>query len=267
MQQACYQELARRLPDSRLTFFNYGLAQRGDESWDWVGAEDLPHKYHLNLVRHVLAGVDLSGKRVLEVGCGRGGNCSYLSRYTEAKEIVGLDPAHGNLFLGRRIHQDLDRVRFVGGEAERLGFAAQEFDVVLSLEAAHTHPDFGGFLGEVHRVLKQGGIFCLADLWRLRKLDRDWSERSRLLQESPLTLLSEEDISEGVARASGRDDGLTARLREMAHGENDDLIDAVIRGTKAVQLALVTGSCSYRVWRLLKRRSARSHLPGTEASS
>ena len=52
---------------------------------------DARYRHHLHLVRHVLAGVDLRGKAVLEIGCGRGGNCYYLSQYSQAARIVGVD--------------------------------------------------------------------------------------------------------------------------------------------------------------------------------
>jgi O-methyltransferase len=70
-----YDEVAERLPSPKLIFLNYGYADAPTESCQWIVPADACHKPHLCLVKHVMAGVDLAGKTVLEVGSGRGGNC------------------------------------------------------------------------------------------------------------------------------------------------------------------------------------------------
>ena len=119
---ATYESVAESIPQPELLFFNYGFWQPGlDDSW--MAPSDLRYRHHLNLVRHVLAGVDLSGKAVLEVGCGRGGNCHYLSLYSQATRIVGVDVCAANLVLARQDPR-LQRAEFLAGDAVRLPFAS-----------------------------------------------------------------------------------------------------------------------------------------------
>jgi cyclopropane fatty-acyl-phospholipid synthase-like methyltransferase len=53
--------------------------------------EDEPDRSAIQLYHHVLGGVDLNGRDVLEMGCGRGGGCWYISRYCAPRSVTGLD--------------------------------------------------------------------------------------------------------------------------------------------------------------------------------
>ena len=89
----------------------------------------------------MLGDVDLRGKAVLEIGCGRGGNCYYLSLYSEAARIVGVDICSPNLALARKDPR-LKRGEFIAGDAQELPFADASFDVVLNLESSHCYRHF-----------------------------------------------------------------------------------------------------------------------------
>ena len=156
-----YDMMTRMFPDQRLTFLNYGyLAQ--DSDFDWINDADLEQKCSVNLIRTLLGDSDLRGKKVLEIGSGRGGNCSYLARYTGAASVTGLDFCPAHIELCNRVHA-LPGLSFVGGDAMALPFADNEFDVVINIESSHCYPDLNTFGAEVQRVLKQDGRFFYAD--------------------------------------------------------------------------------------------------------
>ena len=100
-----------------------------------------------------LAG-DVSGRRVLDAGCGSGP----LSAMLRAKGAVvtGVDASPAMVELARqRLGGDADlRVADLGGP---LPFADAEFDDVVASLVLHYLEDWGGPLSELRRVLRPGG--------------------------------------------------------------------------------------------------------------
>lgn len=245
-----YESVAEIIPQPDLLFFNYGFWQPGlDDSW--IAPADTRYRHHLNLVRHVLAGTALRDKTVLEIGCGRGGNCYYLSQYCEVARIVGVDVCAPNLALARK-NSDLERVEFIAADAEQLPFADSCFDLILNLESSHCYSQFEKFVDEVARLLKNSGVFCFADLWNVDVLELDWPARERALKNSGLEIIAEENISEQVFQAMALSGSISEQLNALASAENRPLIARINRGVKALRAGLATGDYSYRLWRLRK---------------
>jgi O-methyltransferase len=246
-----YDEVAKWLPSPQFIFLNYGFAEASSEPCEWIMPADQCHKYHLNLVKYVMSDTGLTGTTVLEVGSGRGGNCHYLSRYTQAKRIYGVDLCEANVRFCRAVHR-LPNVTFLRGDAEQLPFRSETFDVVLNLESSHCYPDFERFLAEVHRVLKPQGMFCYADLWFLKFVELDWNRRKKALDEAPFIPLSQEDISEPVFQALKSEEGFVERIHKMADERNREFVEEVVRRLKLVRLMLAASQFSYRSWRFRK---------------
>jgi O-methyltransferase len=246
-----YEEVAERLPSPKLIFLNYGYADAASEPSRWIAPKDRRHKHHLSLVKRVMSGVELAGRTVLEVGSGRGGNCYYLSRYTQAKKVYGIDLCEANVRFCRAVHR-LPNVTFLRGNAEQLSFGSETFDVVLNLESSHCYPHFERFLAEVYRVLKPQGIFCYADLWFLEFMELDWKQRKEALDLAPFTLISEEDISEPVFQALASKEGFVETIRAMANETNREFVEVVVQRLKLVRLTLAASLMSYRVWKFRK---------------
>src|SRR6266576_25760 len=246
-----YEEVAEWLPNSGFIFLNYGYAHSSATASDWIEPRDRCYELHLNLVHHVVSGVALAGRRVLEVGSGRGGNCYFLSRYTEANQIYGIDLCGANVRFCRAVHH-LPNVTFLRGDAQQLPFAGETFDVVLNLESSHCYLHFERFLAEIYRVLKPGGSFCYADLWFLQFLKLDWDSRKRALDATPFSLLSEEDISEPVFQSLRSKEGLGETIRAMANETNSRFVNEAVDRLNVVRLTLGLGQFSYRLWRFRK---------------
>ena len=96
--------------------------------------------------------------RVLEVGCGTGGNACYLANKYGCT-VVGVDIAEHMVEYAQRRAAELgltDRVSFSVGDAYSPDFPDDSFDVVLTvfvsqfLDPARAFPEF-------LRVLKRGG--------------------------------------------------------------------------------------------------------------
>lgn len=99
---------------------------------------------------------DLSGKRVLDLGCGKGETLLHLGR--DAAAAVGIDVSEEMVRIARRAIQreGFSNVQVLAMSAERLGFPTASFDAVHGVSVIH-HLDVPRAAREIARVLKPGG--------------------------------------------------------------------------------------------------------------
>ncbi len=106
------------------------------------------------------------GQRVLEVPTGTGLGLRELALRNCGGRTVGVELASGMLALTRRRMRasGLAHVEVVAGDALRLPFAAECFDVVVSryLLCVLPREDIGRALAECRRVLRPGGRLVVA---------------------------------------------------------------------------------------------------------
>jgi phosphoethanolamine N-methyltransferase len=120
-------------------------------------------------VAEMVAGIDLVGKRVLDVGSGLGGVDILLATVHGAAEVVGIDvepqlvESASALVSAKGL---AERVTFQLVKPGPLPFPDASFDVVFSKDAMVHIDDKAALYLEVLRVLKPGGWFTAADwLW------------------------------------------------------------------------------------------------------
>lgn len=103
--------------------------------------------------------------RVLDVGCGTGLLLHGMAtRWPEALELVGVDPAPRMVGRARAALAGYARVRVEEATAERLPFEDRAFDLIVSALAFDHWRDQRRGLKECARVLDVGGRLVLADL-------------------------------------------------------------------------------------------------------
>jgi len=98
------------------------------------------------------------GQRLLEVGCGEGGNLFFLA--TSEAELFGIDLFPNKLVFAR---SQLSRCRFVCSSADRLPFPAESFDIVLCRDVLHHLAEQGATLKEISRVCRPGGRIIIIE--------------------------------------------------------------------------------------------------------
>ena len=111
--------------------------------------------YPLEYAYHLLG--DVTGKRIVDFGCGSGGNTVLLAN--RGAQVVGVDISADLIQLARRRLEVTGRHRgaeFVVGSAHDLPFPDNSVDVVFGIAILH-HLDLDLVSREVHRVLKPGG--------------------------------------------------------------------------------------------------------------
>lgn len=192
----CYGLLASQVPSPDWAFMNYGYTPLEPTTALQLEVADEPDRLCIQLYQHAIGAVLLREKDVLEVGSGRGGGASYVSRYLQPHSVTGLDFSQKAVDLCNR-HRKAPGLAFTCGDAQSMPFPDCSFHAVLNIESSHCYPSMGEFLSEVHRVLRPGGSLLFADLRGSDGL----VALHRQFEESPLELECEDDITANVLTA------------------------------------------------------------------
>ena len=96
-------------------------------------------------------------EKVLDLGCGAGGISEYISDVTGA-HVTGLDyAATATETASRRTDSKRDRLSFIQGDMNSLGFADHFFDIVISIDTIYWVADIDDAIASLIRLLKPGG--------------------------------------------------------------------------------------------------------------
>jgi len=122
--------------------------------------------------------VDVDGKRLLDVGCGDGGNLVKLKSL--GANVVGVEP---------HLRGNNSDVEIIKSGAEELPFADDSFDIVCFFYSLHHVPAdmMNRALSETHRVLKSGGKLYAIDPrpnGSLYDLSRDIDDEAAVQQQA-----------------------------------------------------------------------------------
>lgn len=118
------------------------------------------------------------GERVLDLGSGAGTDSLVAAQMVgPTGSVTGIDMTPEMLAKARASAAELgaENVGFVEAEAERLPFADESFDVVISNGVIDLIPDKDAVFAELRRVLRPGGRIQIADV----TIQRPVSEEGR----------------------------------------------------------------------------------------
>lgn len=98
---------------------------------------------------------DLTGKTVLDLGCGYGHNCIDFVR-RGAKRVVGVDISEKMLEVAKGESAD-EKIEYVNMSMTDISVLGEKFDFIYSSLAFHYIQDFDAFAKELFSVLNVGG--------------------------------------------------------------------------------------------------------------
>lgn len=117
-------------------------------------------------VERVIEGLDLTARTIIDIGCGSGGIAVHLATAHAPTRVIGLDVEVPVIEAARqRAAQKglTDRVSFTLARPGPLPFPDESFEIVFSKDAIVHIADKDFIYGEIHRVLKPGGVFAASD--------------------------------------------------------------------------------------------------------
>jgi len=154
-----WKHLFSKKPDAQLT---PELRARIQSSFDQAASDEEhfpstidPRIYHVQLIREHLG--PLAGKRVLDVGCGKGRFARVFHEQEPRAELWGLDISEEMLsYVPHGIHTR-------AGAMTELPFDDESFDCVYATESLEHAVEIGRAVSEICRVVKPGGRIAIID--------------------------------------------------------------------------------------------------------
>jgi len=103
-------------------------------------------------------------KTVLDAGCGAGHASAAVAPFVE--KVTAYDLTVSMLEQVRQLCETrgIENIETRQGDVEALPFVDHTFDAVVTRYSAHHWPDVPRALSEIHRVIKPGGVFLMADV-------------------------------------------------------------------------------------------------------
>ena len=230
-------------------FLNYGYAPEMPDQR--VGGKlplHFPNRNSAQLVMELIGDCDLTGKRVLDIGCGRGGALMIVDKYFAASLKIGFDLSSEAIAFCNRRHRNASTV-FLEGDAEEVPFADSSFDVVTNIESSHSYPHPGSFYREVWRVLAPGGVFLYTDLFA----PATFAEHRHTLLAVGFAVERESDITANVLRSCRA--VARQRMNVFDHAAQPSVMQEFLSTPESdVFAAMDSGGAVYKMFRLRKAR-------------
>lgn len=180
--------------NAEVIFMNFGYSNN-DEKIE-LEEEDEKNRYSAQLYNFIATGVDIEGKNILEIGCGRGGGLSYINRYLSPKSVTGIDLNKKAIKFCKNHYREKNNT-FLQANAQSLPLFTNYYDVVINIESSHRYTQPELFFNEVFRVLKPAGHFLFADF----RDDKELEELKLQLKNSKFQLEKRQDITSNVVEA------------------------------------------------------------------
>lgn len=151
-------------------------------------------KHHEAAIMERLGG-RCDGKKVMEIGCGRGVGTEIIFERFGAGEVhaFDLDPKMVKIARRRLAKFGQQKLRLSVGDAERIDAADNSYDAVFDFGIIHHIPKWEDAVKEVARVLKPGGKFYFEEVTK-KALGR-WLYRTFLKHPTENRFTGEDFIS------------------------------------------------------------------------
>ena len=103
---------------------------------------------------------DMNGKRVLDLGCGSGNNCTKAVSLG-ASFVLGTDVSKNMINLAKKVNKD-KKIKYEVLAMENISKLKDKFDVVISSLAFHYVEDYDKLLKDIYNLLNENGVLIFS---------------------------------------------------------------------------------------------------------
>lgn len=161
------------------------------EDWAERGRAEGMAESHTPFVRPVFERLPLPPDGAyLDIGCGNGYTVRWAAEAAPGGRSVGIDVSPRMIERARELSDGIPNAAFhLASFPDGHPLEPGTFDVIYSMEVFYYLPDLHAGLGEVHHLLRPGGVFaCQVDYYEENESSHSWPEdvgvEMRLLSES-----------------------------------------------------------------------------------
>ncbi|MGV0850693.1 class I SAM-dependent methyltransferase [Mycolicibacterium phlei] len=241
-----YNKLTRRLEDVGVAdssfFLNYGYLSTGSGDESVFGIRDGTFNANsVRLVLEVVGPVDLNGRTVVEIGCGRGGNSAVIAEKFSGAQVIGVDLSSEAIAFCAKAHAKYG-IEFKVGDALNLPLPDACCDAVVNIESSHAYNNLPKFLGEVRRICRPGAWFLHTDFLSVE----DWDYARSRLRSLGFVTESDRDITANVLASR---DQASNSWKEVYGDGNARVANFLAVPGSAIYEQLRAGLLEYRILR------------------
>ncbi|CAI2374163.1 unnamed protein product [Moneuplotes crassus] len=117
----------------------------------------------------------LEGKTLVEIGSGRGGGISFLTRVFKPEKAIGIDFSMNQVEFCKARHSSVNQLEFHQGDAESFttieSIGENSVDAIINVESSHCYGNIDNFFKQVNNALKKDGVFCYTDFRGAEDMD------------------------------------------------------------------------------------------------
>lgn len=235
-------------------FINYGYVANDNPQYSQPFFNNqLFNKNSIKLLGEAIGAIDLNGKRIIDIGCGRGGALNTIHKYYKPLISVGLDISYENIKYCSMVNKDKERLFFLVGDAENLPFLDNSFDVIFNIESSLNYPNLEKFYTEAYRILNTGGLFIYTDSFPASEI----MYREKFLEDLGFVIVRNTDATSNILLSleeSSNRSILAKRFRNNSEERsflNEDFL--ALPGGEKYRL-LEEGVLLYKIYHLLKHK-------------
>ncbi len=214
-------------------------------------------------VRAIVAGLDLTGKAVLDIGCGTGGPAIVLARDMGAR-VTAVDIEAQVLDRARRHAAEAGvagQIDFRLVKPGPLPFADASFDLIFSKDALIHVPDKQALYHDVLRLLRPGGRFAASDWLCSEAAMDDPSFQEFIKDEMDFAMATVAETMAAMRKAGFADVSATDRNQWYAELSAQEVRD--IEGPLRARAVEILGEGPFDDWLAFRKVMAASAASGS----